>query len=180
MINRRLWRLTCLSLVVAALLAQDSRVFRRAVIAGVTLQELVIVEVARQVIAQVGREATDRIRADVYDTRGRMITEAVQPLIAEAVTKAVQATDPYGQPKGEPTTLREIIVQAATSQLTQPTSERYGSPRETVVQRIIREEVEGVVKRELKQAVDAAKAEVAAAVQTQAAAVITETITRLR
>lgn len=144
-----------------------------------SLLDLIISAAGDQLVKQLGREQTDRIRAALSEERQRQIVAAVGPIVNEAIAAAVQPTDAYGHPKGELTTMREVIIAEAKKYLTEARSERYGDPRETPVQRMIREEVGRTVKTELQKALKEAQAEVYAAVRAQGAAVIQETIARM-
>ena len=91
----------------------------------------------------------------------------------------MRKTNHWGEPSGEPTTLRSEIVKQAETFLTKPVSRGYQQGSETQVQVFIREAVERVVKKELQAAVDQGKKQVLAAVKDQAAEVITATVARM-
>lgn len=147
-----------------------------------TLEDLVIQLAADTVADRVTKDSQwDQHRQRVQTVRDEIIREKLEPLIEQALTRSLQPTDSYGQPKGEPTTLAEVIVGKATEMLTkQARVGRYPDERTaTQVQAWISEAVDRHVKAELSKALEEAKAEVKAAVRKQGAAVIAETIERM-
>lgn len=117
------------------------------------------------------------VRDRVNRVRDEVIVERVTPLIDEALAAAVQPTNRFGEPAAEPTTLRSVIVREATAWLTKPSGDGFARDRKSNIARIIGEEVDRAFNRELKAAIDAAKAEVSAAVQAKGAEVLAQTIT---
>lgn len=145
-----------------------------------SLREMVANAAVERLVTDARREAWGKtIRDRVRAIRDDEIREAVRPSIEEALTKAIQPTDVYGTPKGEPVTLREHIVQTASDWLTKKSSERYGEKAMSPAERLIKEEVTRVFDREVKAALDDAKAQVMAAVQQEGARVLAETIARM-
>lgn len=151
-------------------------------IRGASLQDLIVEAAAQQVLAGAREDVggyRKGLRERIAAIQDEHIRAAVLPDIEAALTRAVQPTDHYGQPKGEPVTLHEVITEKAMSWLTTPASERYGESRMTPVERLIKEEVERAFAREVKAALDEAKQQVKDAVQQQGARVLAETITRM-
>lgn len=149
------------------------------------------VTVLDAIIAEAGRQLVERIVKDTSgyggmvnrarEVRDEILTERLAPLIEDALTRSVQPTDGYGQPKGEPTTLAEIITKQAETWLRAPRAENrsgYG-PQKTNVQWLVEEATTRTFQQELAPVVAQAKAEVRAAVQEKGAAVLAETITRM-
>lgn len=126
------------------------------------------------------RQATGEYRRRALTIADEEIREQLKPVIAEALDAAVQRTTGFGDPRGEPKTLREVIVEAALEQLRKPQGDGFGGTRrgETLVQSIIRSEVQVALASELKAAVASARTEVLAAVSEKASEVIGETIMR--
>lgn len=142
-----------------------------------TLADDVVNRASHLLLTKVSSDDYRPLRERVADIRDAVIREKVEPLIEEALTKSVQPTDAFGEPKGQPVTLREVIVKTTTEYLRKP-KDSYGSSKNPV-QEFIRAEVEHAFKTELNKVVAAAKAEVLAAVKAQAADVITETVARM-
>ena len=145
-----------------------------------SIAEAVLERCAGQVLREVGREAIYRTHLErVEEIRDDLIVERLTPLIDEALTKSVQKTDAFGEPKGDPTTLREVILKRATDFLKQPRNSRIGQDRQTDVQAFIDEAVSRTVTKELRQALEDARKEVVNAVRAEGAEVIAETIRRM-
>jgi hypothetical protein len=120
----------------------------------------------------------DSIRDRVKNITAEEIRARVVPLIEDALSKGFQQTNSYGEPTGKVTTLREVIVAEAQAYLTKP-ADSYGRDKGTVIQQFIRTEVAKAVKDELDEALKQARADVLGAVRSQAATLITQTITKM-
>lgn len=126
-----------------------------------------------------GRGAWDNtVRDRVNEVTHEVIVEKITPMVTDAIAAGVQKTNSYGEPIGEPVTMRDVIVATAKEWLEKPTND-YGRDRKTRLQALLHDEVERAMKAELKATIDAAKAEVEAAVREKGAEVLAETITRL-
>jgi hypothetical protein len=108
--------------------------------------------------------------------RDEVIREELRPLVVDALERSVQPTDPYGNPKGEATTLAEVITRIAKEEMTAPRDQGYGRQKRTLVQQIIAEHVDAKFKTELGKELDAGKAEVRSALREQGAALIQQAI----
>lgn len=150
----------------------------------VTIEDVVIDQAARALLT----DATQFALKDEWGTLRRRINEvtvdaireAVAPLIAEALTRAVQPTNQFGEQTGSPVTLTERIVAAAEEQLRRPDRTRSSFDRspKTTLEELVAEATSSAVRKELAGALEAGKAEVKAALQQQGAALLAETITR--
>lgn len=144
-----------------------------------TLEDVVLAEVVRTVVAKLVTDDLYRgLRQKVLEIRDEVIREAVTPLVTEAIEASVQPTDHYGEPKGEPTTLRAIIVKNAQDYLSKPSGGDYNRKALAPVQAFIAAEVASTVTKELREALDAGKAEVKQALQEQGAKLIAEAIAK--
>lgn len=140
-----------------------------------TLETLVLDEAARQVVASLPREIRAGLTQRVTEIRNDLIRDLARPIIMEALSTPLQRTNTYGEKIAGETTIREIIVTETQAWLTG--RQRSGSTTTvTNVQALIREEVAAALKKELTAEIDAAKAEVRAAVKDQAAALLAGTI----
>lgn len=116
----------------------------------------------------------------IRDIRDEEIREQLRPMVAETLSASIQRTNHYGEPTGDPVTLREVVAETGRKLLIEPQRNGSGySTNETLVRRLIREEVDAAFGRELKAALDEAKAEIRTAVQAKGAAVLAETIQRM-
>ena len=142
-----------------------------------TIEDVVIQMAARQFVESLDRDVKSEVSRRVKEIRDEVIREQVRPLVVEAIERSVQATDAYGNPKGEPKTMAEVIVQTATDSLRK--TDRYTNGGRTLVEEFIRTEVGAAFAKELKQAADAAKAEVLAAVKERGGEVLAATISAM-
>jgi hypothetical protein len=138
----------------------------------------VIVNRAASVLLDRERESVGKFRALVAVIAESEVRDAIRPMIDQALAEPIQKTNTYGGPIGEAMPLREHIVEIARAALDTQVGRDYDK-KTSLLRAILAEEVERVLRRELGEALAAAKAEVTAAVREQGAAVITETITRL-
>lgn len=150
----------------------------------IDLLTVVLDSIARQLLEQFKNQARNgeiypRVHDRVREIRDEEIRAALQPAVADALAAAVQPTNHFGESKGEPVTIREIVVQTAAKWLQTPASDSYGKPSETPIQKFIKREVEESIANELRPIVEQAKADVLAAVRTEGAKVLTETIARM-
>lgn len=145
-----------------------------------TLEDIVIGMVAQQVRATLITDDTKRHLNDrVRGIRDEEVRAAIRPLIEEALTRSIQPTDIYGNPKGEATTLAEVITKEAKTALTVPKEHGYGKPKRTLIQEIIADAVNTQFRRELDEAITEGKKAVAKALRDEGAAVIQKTIERM-
>ncbi|SRR6266851_4750600 len=91
----------------------------------------------------------------VTELRDKEITQQIAPLIAEAIGASFTKTNAFGESTGETSTLREVIVAEVARTVTKPVSSGYS---ETLLQKIVREEVAktftNVVRNEVAKARD--------------------------
>jgi predicted RNA binding protein with dsRBD fold (UPF0201 family) len=123
-------------------------------------------------------ESKSAFRQRVSAITDEEIRDAIRPAIVEALTGAVQKTDAWGEPKGEPKTLREQIVEGATAALNVKREHAYNR-RETLVEYIVREEIERAIRKELSAEMDKAKKQVTDAIKEQGAEVLAEAVKRV-
>lgn len=146
---------------------------------GMTFGEAVVGAAARMLV----NESPDLRRAieqKAQEIIGDELRGRIEPMIAEALTAAIQPTSPWGEPKGVPTTLREYIVAFVRRWLNEPDPDhRRADVRKTRIEGFVAKEVESAVNAELRSALNEAKEEVAGAVKDQAATVLAAAITSM-
>lgn len=111
--------------------------------------------VAQQIVAKLVKDDRWRsLRDEVTQIRTEMIREAIRPMVEEAVSQPFQKTTLYGEAHGQPVTMREIIIDEARKMLTRPADSYGGRESETVIKKIVREEVQraftGVIADQVK------------------------------
>jgi len=151
--------------------------------APTTVEAVVLGMAADRLIEQMARSGYDW-RSDlarrVASVRDDMIAAALRPDVEAALLAPVQKTSNYGDPLGAPTTVRDLIVAKVEEWLTSANRDSYKNPRGlTKPQEIIAGEVDRAMGKEMKDAIDAAKAEVVAAVQAKGAEIMAQTIAKL-
>lgn len=150
-----------------------------------TLLEAVIAQAAERLVDHAKREGVKdpykTLVERVRNIRDEEIREAVKPIIRAAMQRSVQPTNGLGEPAGEPKTLNELIVDEATKQLTstaKTSTTDFRRRDQTVLEAVIAEQVGAALNKELKTALEGAKAEVLAAVREKGNEVLTEALAR--
>lgn len=145
-----------------------------------TVEDIVLRIAADSIVRHVMRDGYDwrgDLRNRVGSIRDDLIAEKLRPDIDAAFAGPVQKTNTYGDPVGEPVTMREVIVGRVEEWLKSSDRDSYRNPKGlTKPQQLIAEEVDRVLAREMKEAIAAAKAEVVAAVQAKGAELLAQTI----
>lgn len=141
-----------------------------------SIEDAIIEAAARGLVAQSQYDLTSEVRSKVREIMEEEIRTAIQPLVMTALERTFQPTDHMGNPKGEPTTLAEMIAASAEKLLRQPTGERIGQRAQTLLDKVIDEHVNKALTKELAVAIGEAKAEVLAAVKDKGAEVLATTI----
>lgn len=131
------------------------------------------------------RSALDRLVKDdpwstvedrVQRIRDEEIRDHVKAVIAEVLEGDLRRTNSFGEPVGKPTTLRELIVEEARQILIRR-DDSYPRNGETVIGKLVREQVEVAFKKELSGVIAEEKAKVVAAVRESAADLIAKAVT---
>jgi hypothetical protein len=109
----------------------------------------------------------------VTEIKREVIREAVLPMVEQAITEPIQKTSAYGDPIGDPVTLREVIVDEARKVINSKDPNDYRGDKGTFLVRVVREEVSNALRAEIADAVKQAKALVAGEIGQQVAAAVT-------
>jgi hypothetical protein len=123
---------------------------------GVTLADLVAEQVTARLVNAGDWYEKTRVVAEV---RREVIAEAVRPQVEEAIAAPLQKTNGYGEPVGEPVTLRTVIIDEVRKMLAKP-ADSYASGKGTVLQAMVRKEVEAAFANEVRDAVKQAREQV--------------------
>jgi hypothetical protein len=128
--------------------------------------------VAEQITARLVQDKRwPKFEERVTEIRKDVIRELVRPQIEAAIAAPIQKTNTYGEAVGEPTTLREVIVEEARKALNQR-PDRYSSQDGTFLEQAVAKEVKAALSAEIKSAVEQARKSVSAEIgKTVAAAV---------
>jgi len=138
-------------------------------------------EVAQRAALQVAEMVEPSVRTEVIAKVLEIASQKAAEEIARVFSEPFVQTSPYGERKGEPMTLRELINAEAVKMLNEPAkgSGSFAGDRRTFVQELVRAEVERGFGDELRKALKSAKAEVTAAVCEKGAQVLKETLERM-
>lgn len=157
----------------AALTLNTPTLDLNASVGGRTLADLIV----RQALSKLAKgDAWPYLSDRVRKITDEEIRNHVAGLLKDALNSDLRRTNSYGEQQGEPTTLRTLIAEEAKSALTQVT-DNYRGPRETVIGKLVREEVERSLKAELAVVIKEEREKVVAAVRVQAAQLIAEAVT---
>lgn len=100
------------------------------------------------------------LKDEVQKIRAEMVREALRPLVAEAIAAPVQKTNTWGEPSGEPVTMRELILEE-TRKLVREPADSYHRDQGTVIQKMVRDEVRAALLKDIKDTVLRARSQVA-------------------
>jgi hypothetical protein len=136
-----------------------------------TIGDIVAEKLLERVINHDRGSGYQGLLTQVREIRAEVIREAVRPQVEEAIAAPVQKTNSYGDPIGEPTSLRDLIVAEARKAVNEP-ADRYSSRGGSFLQQAIEKAVKDALADEIKSAVEAARKGVAGEIgKTVAAAV---------
>lgn len=123
------------------------------------------------------RNRYQSIRKNVEDRIAELVAEKVDARITAALEEPRQPTDGYGQPKGEPTTLNEIILQRVDAHLREMTGDNFrNQARMTRLERLASEAIDRKWDAEVRASIEEASMQVRQKVAARAAEVLTESI----
>lgn len=118
--------------------------------------------VAEQITARLIKDEHWRSLKDhVLRIREQVIREALTPVVEKALTESFQKTNSYGEPVGGQITMRQVIAEEAKKIMTGP-ADTYNRDKGTLLQVMVRKEVEAALRNEIRNAVKQAREQVAA------------------
>lgn len=126
---------------------------------GVTIGEIVATKIVEKLTSDTDR--WDDLRSRVTAIRDEEIRAAIAPKVAEAIDTPIQRTNEYGRAVGEPTTLTELIVKAASDYCNKPV-DNYNRGGGTVLQKHVTDAVQAAFQREIADQVKQVRAAVGA------------------
>lgn len=140
-------------------------------------------QLADVVLEAVAERLARKLEVDVRNNLEPVIRERIGALVDGLLARGVQPTDTWGTPKGEPTTIAELVQKEAADYLGQPAKNSSGyrpDGNPTRLQHAVKEAVDRAWTRELSAAVAAGKKQVMDEVTKKAAEVVAETVGKLR
>lgn len=146
---------------------------------GDDLTQLIVKAAAEQLLEDWSHEAMAQARAHASTIFQAELTTLIRSMLAEAVERAIQGTDSYGNPKGPETTLHEVIVKRAEAALRERRERSDYRPRQgALIEEIVEAEIGNAWKKELASVITLARHDAQAAVAARAGEVIAEAIMR--
>lgn len=135
----------------------------------------------RTIADMVAAQITDRlVKSSYYPTmqeqfrtiREDEIRKAVRPQVEAALAGPLRKTNTYGEPTGQETTLRELIVEEARNAVTRPAGNSYDRDKGTFLTQAVAAEVKKALSAEIASAVKAAREQVSAEIGQHVAAAV--------
>lgn len=134
-----------------------------------TVADLVAEQIVHKIMASKDyRGMQERIR----EIRSEVIREAVRPQVDEAIAAPIRKTNTWGEPVGEATTLREVIIDEARKLMNEPL-DRYAQGKGTYLTKAVRDEVKAALSAEIAESVKQVREQVSG----QVGQMITDAVT---
>ena len=120
----------------------------------ITLAEAIAEHVATKLAAEYERKLRDSYQFDPLATARAKADEAATKLIGDALAQFTQPASRFGEPKGDPKTVAEIIDERVTAWLN---ARRDGYSGQSNIHKVMDDVIDHRWKSELKKTVDEAK-----------------------
>lgn len=140
-----------------------------------SMRDSIIEAAARLLADRIEDNEIKAIGAGVKAKVNALVDARLAPLVEEAFAAEIVVTSEWGVER-QRTTLRQLIVDRAREQVTEP-NQSYSRSNERVLGKVMREEIDRALTTELSAAVKAAKADLTKKLEATAAEVIAQTIT---
>lgn len=141
-----------------------------------TLYDMIAEAAARQIVegndSELRRRATKMVEASMT----KLIDERLPDVLDEVLGDEIVVTEPWGDLKFKGT-LRELIAKRAQEQLKVPDNSYGRSHRETVLSKVVEDQIDRALQKELTEVVTAAKANVLKKLEEKASEIMASTIT---
>jgi hypothetical protein len=122
-----------------------------------TVADLVAAQIVERVVKDRGYPT---LLEQVKTIRAEVIREAVRPQVEAVIAAPVQKTNGYGEPVGEPVTLRDLIIDEARKAINAPV-DNYSRDKGTFLTQAVAAEVKKALSAEIADAVKQAREQVA-------------------
>jgi len=140
---------------------------------GKTLGDLVAEQITQKLVAD---DHYREMRKRYLKVRDEEIRAAVAPVVAEALAGPIQKTNSFGEPTGQQTTMRELIMAETQRLVSKGTDSGYSNRRKTFLQELIEKETGRLFAAELSAVMAAEKEKVVAAVRSAGAELLAEAV----
>ncbi len=143
-----------------------------------TLGDLVAEKLANKIYAGLDYDGRYELSKKAGEERVKLIRERLVPQVEEVLSGEIQKTNNYGEPNGQKTTMRELVI-AEITRVVNAKGDRYHSSENTpLINRVVTAEVNRVLGTELAEVFKAEKDKVVAAVRAQAAELVAEAVAK--
>lgn len=138
-----------------------------------TLGDLVAEKMANTLIANLDNTTRNDMVAEIRTLRQKLIIERILPSLEEGLTRPIKLTNTFGEFTGKEVTITELIVDEGKKAL-MVRGDRHSTSADSLLVKVIREQVTIALTRELNGALAEAKATIVKAVKEKAAEYLTE------
>ena len=121
-------------------------------------------------------EQRTELHRQARDERIELIRERLAPQVEEALSGDIQKTNAHGEPNGQTTTMRELVIAEITRVINAKGDRFHSGDAEPLINRVITFEVNRALTTELSQVFAAEKEKVVAAVRAQAAELVADAV----
>lgn len=93
------------------------------------------------------------LRNQYMDVRREALRDQLAPIIEQVMAEPFRKTNSYGEPTGQPVTLRELVIAEVRNVMNSP-ADKYASPSKgSVIEQAVRKEVKALFDKEIGEAV---------------------------
>lgn len=127
-------------------------------------------EVANLAAAQMIGEYRNDIKAEVRTKIGDVVTDEIRGIVREAMAGEIQQRTPWGESKGTPQTILEMVRTSLEAFLSGTTAgnDRYGNSKPQNLRQLIDEVAREVLSKDLREAVAEAKKQIGSEIKNRA------------
>lgn len=143
--------------------------------------EAVVQAIAQKVIDDAPKDFYPSLRTRAKERLDETMGAQAADMVEEALNHVIVETDGFGQPKGQPRTFREYMIERIANWLTEPTKDSrasYGN-RPSNAQHIISQALDRKFTAEVSAAVEAGKTQALAIVKSHAAEAMSKALGKL-
>ncbi|MEV6897491.1 hypothetical protein [Amycolatopsis sp. NPDC051372] len=140
------------------------------------LRDEVVAIAAATLVKEVRDDAKRSVRENVEST----VRDEIGAIVRKALSKPIQQMSSWGERKGEPTTVLELVrtqLEAFLSNTTE-SRDRYGNEKPANLRQLVEQATREVISKDMREAVNEAKAGVTNEVTQRALKAAVETLTQ--
>lgn len=135
-----------------------------------TMSEAIRDRVVQLTVQRLMGKDERQLRNEVTELVREIVRAEVGERVAEILGGVIQPTDPWGNPKGEPTSINQLVQEAATKWMEAPKRDRSYNQNAGNMGELVEDLVKDAVAKDLKPTIDAARKQVQTAIIDQALA----------